>query len=363
MENQELLYSKEILKTQRFSCPNCGGPSVFSPTKQKLKCKYCESLFDLPNNTVASEQNINDLLTSNQNWNEAQVIQCKNCSGKQVVNNNAISATCSFCGSINIVKTEELTGISPQAIVPFKVEKDAAVELSKRWASAKFFAPNSFKKNLTPESISGIYYPVFTFDADTTSQYFGELYENYTTTHRDPSGRIVTETHTRYFNISGTHNQRFDDVIVQASNDISQKNISMLQPFPTNKAVQYNPNYLNGYSAFTYSKSGKDCWQEGNGIIKAKIKSAILRKYTYTGIVSYNQQSTFKDISYKFVLLPIYVGHFTYKKELYNFYINGYSGKVTGKTPISGWKVALIILAVLLFVVGPIIIHLINISL
>ena len=361
MDNQDLTYSKEKLKTQQFSCPNCSGISVFSPKYQKLKCEYCGSLFDLPTNEFATEQNISELLNASQNWNEAQVMQCKNCGGKQVVNNNEISSICSFCGSPNIVKTEELTGLAPQGIVPFKVEKNSVVEISQKWGNSKFFAPKSFKKQLSPQNISGMYYPVFTFDADTTSTYSGRLYKTYTTTHRDSQGRTYTETHRKYFNIRGTHKQKFDDVIIQASNTISQHYVSVLKPFPTNESIVYNPNFLSGYSALTYSKSGEDCWKDGCANIKSQIRSAILNKYTYTGVDSYNQQTKITNASYKFVLIPLYIGHFNYKNTLYNFYVNGYTGKITGKTPVSAFKVALIVILGLFVFFGiPFIIFIIS---
>ena len=39
------------------------------------------------------------------------------------------------------------------------------------------------------------------------------------------------------------------------------------------------------------------------------------------------------NTTYKYLLLPVYIGHSEYKKKLYRFYMNGQSGKVWGKTP------------------------------
>jgi small-conductance mechanosensitive channel len=44
------------------------------------------------------------------------------------------------------------------------------------------------------------------------------------------------------------------------------------------------------------------------------------------------------------VLLPVYVGNFTYSKKTYNFFVNGISGKVAGKTPISLLRVLFAVL-------------------
>ena len=45
------------------------------------------------------------------------------------------------------------------------------------------------------------------------------------------------------------------------------------------------------------------------------------------------------NVGYKYVLLPVYVGHTEYKGERYQLFVNGQTGKVYGKTPKSKWKI------------------------
>lgn len=49
-------------------------------------------------------------------------------------------------------------------------------------------------------------------------------------------------------------------------------------------------------------------------------------------------------MTYKYVLLPVYVGHSTWRQKLYNFFVNGETGKVTGKAPVSPLKVLGVVL-------------------
>ena len=353
-----ILYNQEELDTQHFKCENCGGTAIFSPKHQQLQCEYCKSLFAIPNSENANEHNLNELLNSSSNWETTQVILCENCAGKQVIDNNEISAICCFCGSTNMVKTSELTGLAPQGIVPFKVGADLTVSHVKKWANGKYFAPSAFKKRIQPKNIQGVYYPVFTFDANTYTTYSGRLYKNYTKTYYR-NGQRHTRTERRYFNIQGDISCKFDDIIITASNGVSQKDIAILQPFPTNSAIKYNPNYLNGYTALTYSESGKSCWNKGTSEMETRIKNKALNKYSYSGVVSFNQNTKFNNVSYKFILLPLYIGHFKYKNITYNFYINGFNGKVSGKTPVSTGKIVLLILAILLAIFLPFVLFLI----
>jgi len=40
------------------------------------------------------------------------------------------------------------------------------------------------------------------------------------------------------------------------------------------------------------------------------------------------------------------VGHHTFKKKNYNFYVNGSTGKISGKAPKSFWKILFFILGI-----------------
>ena len=354
MNKENKLYGDEHLDTSQYKCPNCGGTSVFSPKHQKLKCEYCGTLFDITNEKNVNEHLLEELLSGLKNWTEAQVVRCESCGSKQIVNNNELSIICSFCGATNIVKTEEIPGITPHGVVPFKIEKSNSTEFVKKWAKNKFFAPASFKKSIEPKNINGVYAPVFTFDAKTETKYNGSLYKTYTTTHTDLQGRSHSTTHHKNFLIHGTHKHTFDDLIINASKssnnydkDINDIFLQKLEPFPTNSAKEYKTQYLTGFSALTYSKDGKTCWEEGKNKMEAKIQSSILSEYTYDGINFYTQSTKILSSSFKFVLLPIYIGHYFYKQKQYFFYVNGHSGKVYGKTPISVIKVTLFILTII----------------
>ena len=354
---EKKLFSDEHLDTKQYKCPNCGGTSVFSPKDQKLKCEYCGTTFEINNNQTVNEHLIDELLNSSKNWTDAQVVRCESCGGKQIVNNNQISIICSFCGATNIVKTKELTGLAPHGIVPFKVEKNNCIEFVKKWAKRKFFAPNAFKKSVEPKNINGVYAPVFTFDAKTETKYNGSLYETYTTTHTDSQGHTHTSTHHKSFLISGNHKHTFDDLIINASFSSTEYNKGIndsfllhLEPFPTNSAKQYDMQYLNGFSALTYSKDGKTCWNEGKQRMESLIQKSILSGYSYDGINFYSQNTKILSASFKFVLVPIYIGHYFYKQKQYFFYVNGSSGKVYGKTPASPIKITLFGLAIILII-------------
>ena len=88
--------------------------------------------------------------------------------------------------------------------------------------------------------------------------------------------------------------------------------------------------------------------------MKERIERAILKRYDYDIKVSLSIDTKYLNEQYKFILVPIYVGHYNYKEKLYNFYVNGYNGRIGGKTPVSKLKVSFTVLLVLLLIAGVI---------
>lgn len=350
---EEKLYSDDSVDVTIYKCPNCGGEAMFEPNSQKMKCLYCGSLFEIDNLTIAKEHELEELLSSGDVWDETDVYQCKTCGAKEIISKQEVNIKCSFCGTSNIIKSEELPGIKPQGVTPFKLDKAKASEIAVRWAKKKFYAPRNFKKSVKAENIHGIYNPVFTFDAQTFSTYNGTLGKNYTrTNYRD--GKMVSRVETRYFKIKGSQDLLFDDLLVQASTTLPSQIVNEIAPFPTKEAVSYQSELLRGYSANTYNKSGQECWKECKNLMHKRIENAILKRYDYDIKVSLNIDTKYMNEKYKYILVPIYVGHYNYKQKLYNFYVNGFNGRIGGKTPVSKVKVGLTIFIVLLLIVGGI---------
>jgi len=346
----EKLSADAKLKTTVFKCPNCGGEAEFDAKSQKLHCLFCGGYFEIENEQKVVENELEDLLNNAIVWNGAEVYQCKSCGAKEILEKNEVATACPFCGTNNVVRVEDLPGLKPQGVVTFKVEKDVAGEIATTWARKSIWAPRDFKKSATPENIHGVYNPVFTFDAETKSVYKGRLGEHYTV-----SNGKTTTTHVRYFNISGNQDLNFDDFIVQASSSMPQRSISAISPFPTNDAPAYKPEYLRGYSASAYNRDGAVCWEECKEMMRVEIERRILSRYKYDVKDYLHVSTSYYHPKYKYILVPVYVGNYTYRKKLYNFYINGSNGKITGSRPKSFWKIlfttllALIVIGIILY--------------
>ena len=334
--------------TETAKCPSCGANLEYSPETRGLKCPYCGAEEKLEQNNFCDEQDIDRLFAARSNeWaSETKVFRCENCGATTVISRKELTKQCAFCGTSNIVELTDMSGMRPDAVLPFLLTKENAGEKLRDWAKRKAFAPGKFRKSVKPEGIYGNYSPTFTFDTDTVSTYSGTLGRYYYTSHT-VNGKTVRTQHIRYFPISGTHKVSFDDVLIQASDNIPQSTLDKLQPFDTNGSQKYSADYMYGFSATQYNKDGRECWQTAKKIMYSEVKSQILSGYNYDVIRSFNVNMNCRNVTYKYVLLPLYVGHYKFNKKLYNFFVNGRNGKVAGKSPVSPIKVGALVLGIL----------------
>lgn len=346
-EAKETYTDDEQLKvgTHSVKCSNCGSNMVFDPNTQKLYCPHCDSVKEFNTDTHTKELDLATAFSKGKKWesDKTVVFKCENCGAKVVLNAGETAKNCPFCGTAHVQKTDELAGLKPNGVLPFLFDAVKAAEYCKAWVKKRLFAPSKFKRTLVPENVHGVYLPVFTFDSYTTSTYVGRLGKTHTKT--VGSGKNQRQvTYTEWFNVSGTYYEDFDDVLISAENRVGQKNLNKIAPFDTNNGKAYEERYLLGFMAYRYDRDLTDCWGDAKSVMDARIRSGILSQYSYDKVDYLNVSTSHERVTFKYVMTPVYVGNYSYKTKVYNFYVNGTSGKVTGKTPKSFWRIAFAVL-------------------
>jgi hypothetical protein len=344
-----------VRNTDVSKCLNCGAGLLFDPENCALKCTHCESPRAIEIRK-SIQLPISALVENDQTWaKEAMVVSCQNCGASEVICSGDIAQFCSFCGASHLVQSQDLAGLRPNAVVPFKLTNVQACLSAAKWSKGKIFAPSKFKKSVKAKEIHGVYNPAFTFDANTSTPFSGILERMRTETVRDRNGNTRIRMVPEQFRISGTYSHAFNEVTIQASEAISQKAVNGMQPFHTNNSFEYSEDFIRGYVASQYTKPGLQCFGEARQVMEATIRQKILAQYSYTRIVSFDMNPQYLNIQWKYVLVPVYVGHFTWKEKLFNFFVNGLTGKTFGKTPLSPLRIGFAVLMGLAVVAGAVI--------
>ena len=332
-----------VLDVDKVKCPSCGAGMDFAPDIGALKCDHCGRIekIDAP---IGEEQDF--FKTTSGNWNgEALAYKCDNCYAVTVFPKGEIAGKCPFCGASNVLAREDMTGIKPNAIIPFALTRDEAKVYYKRWIKKKLYAPRRLKKDFVADSVKGIYVPCWTYDTVTDSRYvarFGKYY--YVTIGSGKNRRTVRRT--KWYTVSGSYSEAFDDIVVESGEKITQSQLESVMPFSTGKAVKYDAKYLSGFSAERYSEGVRECFERAKSYVASVIRNRIISKYNPDVVGHLNVTTTHSNVTYKYVLLPVWLCGFKYNGRDYGFLVNGETGRVKGKAPVSWLKVLLTVLGV-----------------
>ncbi len=330
-------------------CPQCGGIMDFDPASGNLHCPYCDHieviLQEDEEETSAEEYDLFTAVhTENCDWGvETKTVLCKSCGGEMVYDALEIAGECPYCGSNQVMEAKTENTMAPGGVCVFKLDAKQAAQKFKDWIKKRWFCPKEAKDNANPKNFKGIYLPYWTFDTNTTSTYSAEY--GIRRQKRNSKGETVFETD--WYRCSGTYNEFIDDQVVCATARYEQGLLNKLEPFNTADNKVYKPEYVAGFAAERYSLGVKDAWEKAKSLISARLRRNITKKiqddYHADSVRSLRIRTGHSGIKYKYLLLPVWMAGFKYRDKLYQFMVNGQTGRVSGKIPVSPAKVAIIV--------------------
>ncbi len=352
-------------KTHRYPCPGCGGDLVFEPQDNSLTCPYCGRKETLPTTIEQVEERSyeeylqprSDQLT--QIAEGALEVSCQTCGATVEFTPPEVAGECPFCGSTIIAQPKSADPlVAPEAVLPFRVTSKEGREAIKTWISSLWFAPNALKKLAYQESLSGVYLPYWTYDAHTTTFYEGQrgeyYYETQTYTERDAQGNMVTKTrqvrHTQWYPASGEVARWFDDILVPGTSSVANNRLAQLEPWPVNDLKPYEPAFLAGFKAQRYVVKLEAGFDRAKQLMAPVIEGDI-RQAIGGDEQSISQVATsYSAITFKHILLPVYIAAYRFNNKVYQVLVNACTAEVQGERPYSIWKIAGLILAILLLI-------------
>jgi len=347
-----------------FPCKSCGSDMRFDPRGGQLTCNHCgnsEPLNIRGTDPWALKDAIQerDFRAAVQNrlpeadLETTQVLNCNSC-GAQVEFEPAVHASeCPFCASPVVTDTGEHRHIKPSAVLPFVLDEEAAHTAMKSWLGRLWFAPSGLKRYAKRKGtrMDGVYVPYWTFDAQTRSAYQGQRGTVYYETHRViVDGRATNQrvAKIRWRNVAGRVQRFFDDVLVLGSKSLPKKFTDALPPWDMSLLEPYAPEFLAGMRAEAYTLEVDEAFHEARAVMDRVIERDVRFDIAGDRQRIAHIDSDISDVTFKHILLPIWVAAYRYRGKSYRFVVNGQSGRVEGERPYSAFKIFLAVLAALL---------------
>lgn len=356
MEEAKEQVTQEVGSNQdEIKCKGCGASLVYKPGTINLLCQFCGA--ENPIETATTEIKENDFYAVLENLGTISVkqtitlVKCTGCAAEVTFEPNISSEDCPFCGA-HIVTEDKTTVdvLQPEALLAFNIDSAKAYELFKKWINGLWWAPNDLKKYaIQKDKLAGIYMPFWTYDADTISAYTGQRGEFYTESYTvtiNGKSQTQTRTKTRWYPAGGTVSVPFDDTLVRGSNSLPVKLLEKLEPWDLPNLTPYDHKYLSGFRTEKYQIDLKEGFVMAKDKMKPIIETAIKSDIGGDTQRIFSVNTDYNNISFKHILLPVWVSSYLYNKKTFNFMINARTSEVQGDRPYSWIKITLAVLAV-----------------
>jgi predicted RNA-binding Zn-ribbon protein involved in translation (DUF1610 family) len=354
-------------QTRTYPCTSCGGQLEFDITLQKLRCPNCGNVQDIIEDAgrVTAEQDFAAAVArlhsqaadaGPQVVGEKEVV-CQNCGGHTTFTGSLTSTRCPYCATpIQRDDVHDAPARLPvDGVLPFQVDQKQAKESLEKWINGRWFAPTEFKKYSQTGSFASVYASYFTYDAATDTWYQGRRGEEYTVT-VGSGDKEHTETRVNWYDVSGQVANTFDDVTVLANDGFDRDRVTALEPWPTAEARPFSAEYVAGHLCRTYDKDVEACLGEARARMEPEIDDTIRRDIGGDRQDINSKNTTFQSLTFKHLLLPIWLLTVIYAGKPFQVFINGITGEVQGQRPWSRVKLAVAIVIAVLVIAAVVVV-------
>lgn len=296
-----------------YKCENCDGNMIYHVEERKLYCPYC--------NSMNTEKVID----------AKHVGICDSCGGDLSVGQFDSVVKCSYCSQYVIYKQRVEGEYEPSRILPFKVGREQAKTMIRVHYRDKKYVPKSFLDKASLEKMEGIYVPFWLFDFNVNVNYHGVGYRE-----RVMASETAADQTMSCYDVFRNFDAAFRKIPADASITMPDNIMDMLEPYDYGELEHFNPKYMSGFLSEIYSDEAKNFESRVNEKVQKDINK-VLKKHlsSFKMITPVNKEITVEHKGAEYVLLPVWRYLYSYAGKQYEYYINGQSGKVIGKAPVS----------------------------
>lgn len=346
-----------------YKCPACTGPLHFVGESGKLECDYCGSTYDVAEiealyagqeagakaafqeaeakekNGEPGEEPAWDTSALQGDWGAdgegMKAYNCPSCGAELICDATTAATSCPYCGNNTIVPGQFGGTMKPDYVIPFKLDKKAAVAALKKHYSKKFFLPRAFSSGNHLEEVQGIYVPFWLFNAGAEADC--RFHATRSHTHTDGDYRVTV---TEHFDVWRSGTMEFERIPVDGSKKMPDDYMDSIEPFDYAGLKSFSTAYLPGYLADKYDVTAQESMERADRRCHNSAFDQMRRDisgYEVVNQVGGNVRLHRGKVHY--VLMPVWTLRTRWKNQDYLFMMNGQTGKMVGDLPVSNGKV------------------------
>lgn len=344
------------MESVAFKCPNCGAELVFSAEQQDFRCDYCQSSFskqEMENIAAKQEEKLNSITPEEQQAaaefeQQTGFYHCESCGAEVMADDNTAATFCYYCHSPVILQGRVAGEYRPSKVIPFKLDRNAAVKVFQDWCAKKWFLPKDFTSDAQIEKMVGLYVPFWITDCENSAdmEALGKKVRSWTR-----GDTRITET--KEYAVKRNATMVLRGIPADGASHISDVLMEAVEPFDYQAATPFAMQYLSGFLAEKYDMNmaavfprvQKRAVQACDQLLRASAKG-------YTSLSVTHSDIKVLSTDWQYMMLPVWFMTYRYKDKTYEFAINGQTGKFVGEPPVSkpkmwGFSAAIGIIAAL----------------
>ena len=332
-----------------YQCPGCTGPLQYSPTTGKLECEFCGGSFTTAEveayyeeeNRKAEAALKQESAPADGQWGEdaarMRAYSCPSCGAELLCDDTTAATACPYCGNPSVVPGQFADVKRPDYVIPFQVEKEAAVAALKQHYKGKPLLPGGFANGNHLEEVKGVYVPFWLYDGEASADVtFSATRSRVHTTHNE---RITT---TEHYRVHRSGRVSFEKVPVDGSSKMPDSHMDAIEPYDYEQMVPFSMSYLPGFLADKYDVEPETCADRVE--IRCRNSAIAAMESTVTGYSTCSVSHADVRIHREepgYALLPVWLLSTRWQDKNYLFAMNGQTGKLIGDLPVSKGRLAI----------------------
>jgi len=302
-------------------CETCGGML----DEEDLFCSNCGT--GTPGQVATANPSSMTVATHN--------FACEGCGASMSYDAGAKALRCPFCGSEKLSPQKDAKVYGASWIVPFRISRNDATALLRKWLSSKFWAPSDLANVASVVGMTGIFVPYWVFSANTFTYWTAD------------SSNAPSTSMSGWVPIAGENRASYNGLLVGASSVLSPQETHEIAPFQMEDALSIDKVNLEKilYEQFRVQpKYARHLAQQG--LEERELEACAKKINGRHRHLKVNVRT--ENLSTEGILLPVWVMAYRYNHQVYRFLINGQTGRSTGTSPVSAWKVMGVVAVALL---------------
>lgn len=280
-------------------------------------------------------------------------LACESCGAALEIPAELRTGTCPYCESPQVVeRPPDPHRPNPAFALGFLIGKKAAHERVRQWLKGRTLFARSGVHQAKLEEVKGIYLPAYLYSALARSEYQVDIGENYTETRTTGSGknrRTVTEVKTEWRKLAGRFTGYLADIVVTASKGLQNFELEGVEPFDLRQLARYSPAIVSGWMVEEASLPSSAGLALAREEANAQIERRLRQFMPGDSHRNLQHRTRLEDESLDLALIPLWVfaARYDANRPPMRVVLNGQTGKVHGKVPLSWVKILSAVLAAL----------------